>query len=122
GCAIGVTEPVEKLRVPRGDGGVYRLTLEVPGPEVKKGSPWVVTALLPPGATYAGDAPDVFRPAANDETRPALTWNGTQDPPLDVIWKYVRMKVRRWRRPAQAPSPRRRSTPGPAPRPVRSVG
>ncbi len=87
GGGPGVTEIVEKLRVVPDEKGVYRLQLNVPEPEVK--GVWLVTALLPPGARYAGEE-DVEHRSRLDAGRNVLSWTGEQDPVLDVLWSYLR--------------------------------
>lgn len=72
---------------PDGDGN-YNLALTVPEPDVAKGGQWFVHALLPAGAKPKSES-DGVQPPAIDGGRTVLSWSGTADPLLPIVWSYI---------------------------------
>lgn len=81
------------------DGDSFSLRLFVPGrgANLAKDSPWSVLVLVPRSTdeyevqvSFDGEpAGELLTPDA-ERPRRVVAWHGVQDPPLDVVWQYVR--------------------------------
>jgi hypothetical protein len=69
------------------DNGLYRLDLEVPDAELRKGAPWTLHVLLPPTAEHRSQPDEVQKPDTPGG-RTVLIWRGEADPLLSAIWAY----------------------------------